>query len=332
MADNKTEDKAPYRISRQTIETLLWLLVIIGLLVLVLQAMGYLSWFQLLQGKAAAFGLAVIGIALAAGAVYSYLQGLKLKETIKRLTEQQSRRFRTVTLVSDDPAEQNQQPDEEEQIWQEKVKFTAVIEERQRLARELHDAVSQQLFAISMTATAVGRTIDKDFERARRQVELIEEMASVAQSEMRALLLHLRPIHLDGKNLAQALGSLLDELRQKVPMDIKLDMDPGITLMPDAEDHLFRIFQESLSNTLRHAKATAMEIRLFRYGKQIHLTLRDNGVGFDLEAKKQTSYGLLTMEERVHEMGGTMKLQSAPGEGTTIEIWIPALTDERGSE
>lgn len=183
-----------------------------------------------------------------------------------------------------------------------------------------------------MTATAVGRTIDKDFERARRQVELIEEMASVAQSEMRALLLHLRPIHLDGKNLAHALGTLMEELRQKVPMDIKLDIDPGISLITDAEDHLFRIVQEALSNTLRHAKATAMEIRLVRYGKQIHLTLRDNGVGFDLESKKQTSYGLLTMEERVHEMGGTMKLQSAPGEGTTIEIWIPALTDERGSE
>lgn len=91
---------------------------------------------------------------------------------------------------------------EQEQVdpnWAKKVKFTAVIEERQRLARELHDAVSQQLFAISMTATAVSRTIERDWERAKRQVQLIEEMAAVAQSEMRALLLHLRPVHLDGK-------------------------------------------------------------------------------------------------------------------------------------
>src|SRR5690606_19753371 len=84
------------------------------------------------------------------------------------------------------------------------ARMSAVMEERQRLARELHDAVSQQLFAISMTATAVRRTLDQDFERARRQVELIEEMAAAAQSEMRALLLHLRPVQLAGKQIGRA--------------------------------------------------------------------------------------------------------------------------------
>ncbi|GGG21228.1 sensor histidine kinase [Paenibacillus abyssi] len=330
MEGKKPAGKMSEPTRRNTTETVLWLLVIIGLLVLVLQSTGYVKWFQL-QGPAAAAGLSVIGLSLAAGAVYSYLQRLKLRETIKRLTEQQRRR-RAVTLTSSEgSADGAEIQEEEDQVWTEKVKFSAVLEERQRLARELHDAVSQQLFAISMTATAVGRTLDKDFERARRQVELIEEMASVAQSEMRALLLHLRPIHLDGKNLAQALHSLIEELKQKVPMAITLDIDPVIAIMPDAEDHLFRIVQEALSNTLRHARATSMEIRLFQYGKQIRLTLRDNGVGFDLEAKNQTSYGLLTMEERVNELGGALQLLTAPGRGTTIEIWIPAMADERGS-
>src|SRR5690606_16237911 len=91
----------------------------------------------------------------------------------------------------------------------EKARFTAVIEERQRLARELHDAVSQQLFAISMTATAVRRTMHQDFDKAARQVTLIEEMSSVAQSEMRALLLHLRPVHLEGKRLTDAIQDLM---------------------------------------------------------------------------------------------------------------------------
>jgi NarL family two-component system sensor histidine kinase LiaS len=212
------------------------------------------------------------------------------------------------------------------------VRFTAVIEERQRLARELHDAVSQQLFAISMTATAVKRTLDKDFERAKRQVELIEEMASVAQSEMRALLLHLRPVHLEGKNLGQALHGLLEELRQKVPMLISFEMDPSILLLPQTEDHLFRIVQEALSNTLRHAKATRMDIGLKRYGHQMAMVLRDDGTGFDTEAKKQISYGLLTMEERVNELGGTMELISSPGKGTSIEIWVPVIIEERGAE
>ncbi|MNZ59226.1 Sensor histidine kinase LiaS [compost metagenome] len=203
------------------------------------------------------------------------------------------------------------------------MKFTAVIEERQRLARELHDAVSQQLFAISMTATAVSRTIERDWERARRQVQLIEEMAAVAQSEMRALLLHLRPVHLDGKSLGQALVNLIDELKQKVPMTITLEVDDTIVLQPHAEDHLFRIAQEALSNTLRHSKADAMEIRLTQKGNEVHMTLQDSGVGFDLEGKKQTSYGLLTMEERVNELGGSLHMVSKVGEGTSIHVMVP---------
>ncbi|MBD2847168.1 sensor histidine kinase [Paenibacillus sp. IB182496] len=332
MEDKKPVPKVQPNQRRNTAETVLWLLVIVGLLVLVLQGAGYLEWFQL-QGAAAAIGLSFIGLAMISVTIYGYLQRIKLKETIKRLTEQQRRRSRSVTLSDEESDAEGAEEDEaaEDRVWQEKVRFTAVIEERQRLARELHDAVSQQLFAISMTATAVGRTIDKDFERARRQVELIEEMASVAQSEMRALLLHLRPIQLDGKTLAQALRTLLDELKQKVPMEIRLEMDESIRLLPQAEDHLFRIVQESLSNTLRHARADQMEIAMFRYGNQIRLTLRDNGVGFDPESKKQTSYGLLTMQERVTELGGAMQLLSAPKQGTTIEIAIPALADQRGN-
>ena len=128
--------------------------------------------------------------------------------------------------------------------WRKKPKSSAVAGERQRLARELHDAVSQQLFAISMTATALG-LLDKDPQQSRRQVSLIEEMASVAQSEMRALLLHLRPVHLEGKQLVQGLTDLLNEMKQKVPLDIDFDMDEHIHLNKGVEDHLFRIAQES---------------------------------------------------------------------------------------
>ncbi|WP_314003831.1 sensor histidine kinase [uncultured Paenibacillus sp.] len=324
--------RTPKHAKRTAAETALWLLVILGLLVLVLQSTGYVKVFAL-QERFAAIVLSVIGLGLAGAAIYSYVQGLRLKETILRLSEQPRRKRRTVTLPGHaDERESEEEPSAEDKAWTEQVKFSAVIEERERLARELHDAVSQQLFAISMTATAVKRTLDKDFERARRQVELIEEMASVAQSEMRALLLHLRPIHLDGKNLALALEGLIEELRQKVPMTINLEVDSTVALLPQAEDHLFRIVQEALSNTLRHAKATRMDIGLRLHGRQIRLTLQDDGVGFDTDDKKQTSYGLLTMQERVHEMGGTMHLHSAPGEGTGIDIRLPVITNERGNE
>ncbi|WP_336789499.1 sensor histidine kinase [Paenibacillus sp. MMO-177] len=305
-------------------ETVLWLIIIVSLVIIVLQAIGYVRLYTF-QGKWAILGLTVIGAAMAAAAIVGFLQNSKLKQAVERLSEQQRRRSYRVTLTSGEeeggvPVSEQEQSDA---IWTEKVKFSAVIEERQRLARELHDAVSQQLFAISMTATAVSRTIERDWERAKRQVQLIEEMASVAQSEMRALLLHLRPVHLDGKNLAAALTALVDELKQKVPMTIDLDVDDSITMKPEAEDHLFRIAQEALSNTLRHAKAESMEIKLHRKGPEVRMLLKDTGIGFDLEAKKQTSYGLLTMEERVNELGGYLHMISKPGEGTSIDIRVP---------
>lgn len=304
-------------------ETVIWLLVILGLIVLVMQGMGYIKVFAL-QTKAAAIGLTIIGLALIAAAAYSYFQGIKLRAAIKRLTDQQRRKKQRVTLPSaEDRTETSEDFSEEDEVWTEQVRFSAVIEERERLARELHDAVSQQLFAISMTATAVSRTLEKDWERAKRQVQLIEEMAAVAQSEMRALLLHLRPVHLDGKNLGQALQILVEELKQKVPIAITLEVDDSIKLAAEAEDHLFRIAQEALSNTLRHSKADQMSIRLHGIGKNAQLIFQDNGVGFDLEEKKQTSYGLLTMEERINVLGGSMQLFTAPGQGVIIDIRIP---------
>ena len=209
-----------------------------------------------------------------------------------------------------------------------KARFTAIIEERQRLARELHDAVSQQLFAISMTATALGRTMDKDFDKAKRHVALIEEMASVAQSEMRALLLHLRPVHLEGKNLPQGISDMIRELQAKVPIDISTDIDKQIQLSKGIEDHLFRIVQEALSNTLRHSKATRLHISLKQKAEVVFMSVADNGIGFDPEQKKQTSYGIVMMHERVNELGGAIAILSAPGNGTRIDIRIPIVGKE----
>lgn len=209
----------------------------------------------------------------------------------------------------------------------EQARVSAIIEERQRLARELHDAVSQQLFAISMTATAVGRTLEKDFDKAQRQIALIEEMAAVAQSEMRALLLHLRPVYLEGKGLEQGLQELIKELQIKVPMEIIFEMDPDVQLLKGVENHLFRIVQEAISNTLRHAKAEKMEIRLHRRGDAVRLTLRDDGVGFEIDDGKLTSYGLSNMQERIAETGGSIQFITAPGKGMRIEITVPMVNE-----
>lgn len=323
MKNNETtqnEQKLYQR--RKLLETALWLLIIGCFLIIILQAVGILDILRL-QGIWVIVSLAAVGIGLAVSALYQYYMNSRLKAAIKKLTQQKNK-YSHITIANGEKEEvESAEDNEEERLWREQVRFNAVIEERQRLARELHDAVSQQLFAISMTATAVGRTIEHDWQKARRQVQLIEEMASVAQSEMRALLLHLRPAHLDGKSLGHALTTLVSELQQKIPMQIEMDVDNSIVMRQENEDHLFRIAQEALSNALRHAKAESMIIKLYRLDQNIHLVIQDDGVGFEVNKRKQGSYGLLTMEERVIELGGQFRLISEIDEGTAIYVTIP---------
>ncbi|QRG68491.1 HAMP domain-containing sensor histidine kinase [Brevibacillus choshinensis] len=208
----------------------------------------------------------------------------------------------------------------------EQLKQAAVTEERQRLARELHDAVSQQLFAIAMTTAAMKRLIEKNPQRAAQQIELVEEMAAAAQAEMRALLLHLRPATLQNKSLKEAILELLDELTRKNTMEITWEIEAVEGLPSGIEDHLFRILQESLSNTLRHARATQIAVKLFTLQDQVRLRVTDDGVGFDPDGEKLTSYGLRSMQERVTEVGGSMEIYSAKGKGTQIEVRIPLMS------
>jgi NarL family two-component system sensor histidine kinase LiaS len=111
-------------------------------------------------------------------------------------------------------------------------------------------------------------------------------------------------------------------------MSISLKVDGEMTLDTQSEDHLFRIAQEAISNTLRHSKAQTMSIHLNGFGRQVRLTFVDDGVGFVVEERKYSSYGLLTMEERVLEMGGSLDIESRTGAGTKIDIWVPARAAE----
>ncbi|MEI7025130.1 sensor histidine kinase [Paenibacillus sp. y28] len=330
-------------------EAMLLSLVLFAAVVYVLRRYGYLREFSTWQ-EGVELSLLLIGLALAFGAAYGFLYSSRIKRRLEELhdrmllLEKGSLPRQAPPLGDDEIGRLSEQLGRIQVKWEEQVgslqrlstsnaelaekaRVSAIVEERQRLARELHDAVSQQLFAISMTATAVGRTLEKDFDKAKRQIELIEEMSSVAQSEMRALLLHLRPVHLEGKRLSQGLGELLQELQVKVPFEISWEMDETIRLPKGIEDHLFRIVQESLSNALRHSKADKIELRLQHPEDSVRLTIRDNGVGFDLEEKKHTSYGLVSMQERVNEIGGTIQMITAPGKGTRIEIRVPIVPE-----
>ncbi|TXC89477.1 sensor histidine kinase [Metabacillus litoralis] len=210
---------------------------------------------------------------------------------------------------------------------QEKRIQEMVSQERNRLARELHDSVSQQLFAASMMMSAITESKASSDDRETKQLRLIEETIHQSQLEMRALLLHLRPAALKGKTLQEGIQELLVELMQKVTMDIKWKIEP-IILDKGVEDHLFRILQESVSNTLRHSKATSLDILLILRDDFVILRVSDDGVGFELDDEKTGSYGLQNMHERAIELGGSMKIVSLKNRGTRLEVRVPVLAGE----
>ncbi|TKC16294.1 sensor histidine kinase [Robertmurraya kyonggiensis] len=199
-----------------------------------------------------------------------------------------------------------------------------ISQERNRLARELHDSVSQQLFAASMLMSAINETKAPADERETKQLRMVESMIHQSQLEMRALLLHLRPVALKGKTLQEGIEELLVELSQKVTMEINWKVE-AFPLDKGVEDHLFRIIQESLSNTLRHSKANELEVLLINRDGFIILRVVDDGIGFDVEESKAGSYGMQNMYERAVEIGGTLKIVSVKNKGTRLEVKVPIL-------
>lgn len=214
---------------------------------------------------------------------------------------------------------------------EEKAMQKIVSEERNRLARELHDSVSQQLFAASMLLSTINETRPQANDIETRRLRLVERTIHQSQLEMRALFLHLRPVQLHGKSLKDGVQELLNELKQKVPMKISWTVEP-VSLDKGIEDQLFRILQESVSNTLRHAKASTLDVLLIRREKLVIMRVTDDGVGFNPETAKPGSYGLLNIRERAAQIGGQLKLVSLPNKGTSLEIKVPILEGDESND
>ncbi|XKH50088.1 sensor histidine kinase [Chryseomicrobium palamuruense] len=236
----------------------------------------------------------------------------RLNEAFEKTSHLLATQRKTLTRISE------QKADSQAKLIQERV-----VEERQRLARELHDSVSQQLFGASMLASSMVELENPP----KRSMEQLERAIHQAQLEMRALLLHLRPAGLHDRTLAEGLEELLEELQQKVQLQLKWKLDP-VKLTKASEDHLFRIAQETLSNTLRHAQATEMEIRLMEQPQLVIFRVQDNGVGFDSTQLKPGAYGLGNVYERAVEMGATAKVVSVPNQGTFVEVQVPKRQEE----
>ncbi|MBD3107028.1 sensor histidine kinase [Bacillus sp. AGMB 02131] len=235
-------------------------------------------------------------------------------DRIDRLQKQMANQIATSQKLA------NERSEEQEKRIQE-----IVSQERNRLARELHDSVSQQLFAASMLMSAINES--EHGEQQDKQLKLVENIIQQSQLEMRALLLHLRPVPLKGKSLKEGMEELLVELMQKVPMKITWKIE-SVELDKGVEDQLFRILQESLSNTLRHSQASSLEVYLVKREGMVIMIVSDDGVGFDLETSRTGSYGLQNMHERALEVGGTFKIVSVKNKGTRLEVKVPIIVKD----
>lgn len=202
-----------------------------------------------------------------------------------------------------------------------------ITAERNRLARELHDSVSQELFAASMLVSAINEMPETQQTQIQTSIGQVEQMIQQAQLEMRALLLHLRPVALKDNSLKDGIDALLKDLVAKVPMKITWQIE-AVDLPKGIEDHLFRILQESVSNTLRHAKADTLDISLIEREEKVILTVVDDGIGFEVTDQPFSSYGLSNMNERAAEIGGTLRIVSIPGEGTKLDCFVPIIKEQ----
>lgn len=163
-----------------------------------------------------------------------------------------------------------------------------------------------------------------DKEALQTQLVTVEAMLQNAQNDLRILLLHLRPTELANRTLSEGLNMILKELTDK--SDIEVVYKENILSLPKAmEDNLFRIAQEFISNTLKHAKASRLEVYLNQTEAEVQLKMIDNGIGFDMDQVRDLSYGLKNIEDRVDDLAGTIKLISQEGKGVSMDIRLPVV-------
>jgi signal transduction histidine kinase len=198
----------------------------------------------------------------------------------------------------------------------------SIIAERNRLALELHDVVSQKLFGVMLTAEAASEQLNRDPVAAGVQLTRLRTLAREALDELRSLIMGLRPAELERDGLAGALRKEAEMLGRIHGVDVELQLDAieGGDGGGERELAVLRIAHEALHNSLRHSRAGHVAVRFRGDGRKIAIEVADDGIGFDPESARIRSrhLGLISMEERAHELGGQLTIHSAPGAGTTV--------------
>jgi PAS domain S-box-containing protein len=207
-----------------------------------------------------------------------------------------------------------------EQELAERAADEAVTADRTRLARDLHDAVTQTLFSASLTAEVLPDLWEMDVEEAKRSTEELRQLTRGALAEMRTLLLELRPAALTQTRLSDLIRQLCEAFIGRSRLPITLSIEGDCELPPEVQVAFYRIAQESLNNVFKYARATQVNVNLFLSAATVHFETCDNGIGFDLSASKPTSLGMRIMRERAEAIGADFHISSTVGAGTCVEV------------
>jgi signal transduction histidine kinase len=205
--------------------------------------------------------------------------------------------------------------------------------ERQRIARELHDETGQALTAIGMGL----RSLEGDFQASGRgstkqNLRQLESLTANSLDELQRLIADLRPSHLDDLGLSSTLRWYSGNIQERAKLDIQVEISGNEPTLPTTvKTAVFRILQEALTNVIKHARANQVRVQLTYSPQEIHARITDDGQGFktdSVESSGRISWGLKGMEERASLLGGRIKIHSTPGEGTTVEVFVPLLQEK----
>jgi signal transduction histidine kinase len=209
----------------------------------------------------------------------------------------------------------------------EEAEAAAALEERNRLARELHDSVTQSLYSVTLYAEAAGRLLGAG--QASEAAVHLRDLGTTAREalrEMRLLIFELNPPALDKGNLSDAIQIRLDAVESRGGVAVSFHVEGAEELTPLLRQELYQVAQEALNNTLKHAQAQAVKVRLLFSDRETVLEISDDGAGFEPEiARKGGGLGLRGMRERVQKCGGSLEVESQPGHGTRVRVCVPAV-------
>ncbi|HEY6284422.1 MAG TPA: sensor histidine kinase, partial [Ktedonobacteraceae bacterium] len=279
-------------------------------------------------------------IAAIAGSIFGYLAARGITRRLKRLSIAADRwGYGDFTALAQDTSEDelgqvarqlNRMAEQLQNLLEARQKL-ATLEERNRLARDLHDSVKQQIFAVSMQIGATKVLLKRDIDAAEGRLNEAEKLVHQAQQELTSLIRELRPVALEGKGLVAALRELATEWTQQtnIVANLRIESDQEIqraqTLPLTVEEALFRVAQEALANVARHSKATLVQMILTIIDNTVTLSIADNGQGFDTTRQGHLGVGLLSMQERMKALGGDVQVDSTPSKGTRVVAYCNRL-------